>query len=80
MEPRRRNPLRRYPMAVCIGVWHFGLTQPTRPKDKSVEQPWVFGLCPDWAVAVVAMAGITNKEAAMKRNDSDIAFSPSYTF
>ena len=27
MEPRRRNPLRRYPTAVCISVWHFGLTQ-----------------------------------------------------
>ena len=37
MEPRRRNPLRRYPTAVCISVWHFGLTQ---SKDESVEQPW----------------------------------------
>ena len=27
MEPRRRNPLRRYPTAVCISVLHFGLTQ-----------------------------------------------------
>ena len=26
MEPRRRNPLRRYPTAVCISVLHFGLT------------------------------------------------------
>jgi hypothetical protein len=28
MESRRRNPLRRYPTAVCISVLHFGLTQP----------------------------------------------------
>jgi hypothetical protein len=27
MEPRRRNPLRRYPAAVCISLLHFGLTQ-----------------------------------------------------
>ncbi len=27
MEPRRRNPLRRYPTAVPMSVWHFGLTQ-----------------------------------------------------
>ena len=40
MDPRRRKPLRRYPTAVCIGVWHVKLTQPTQPKDKSVEQPW----------------------------------------
>ena len=30
MEPRRRNPLRRYPTAVCISVLHFGLTSPRR--------------------------------------------------
>jgi hypothetical protein len=32
MEPRRRNPLRRNPMVVCIAVWHFGLTKPTSPR------------------------------------------------
>jgi hypothetical protein len=36
MEPRRRNPLRRYPTAVCISLLHFGLTV----QDESVEQPW----------------------------------------
>ena len=36
MESRRRNPLRRYPTAVCISVLHFG-THPVQ--DESVEQP-----------------------------------------
>ena len=31
MEPRRRNPLRRHPTAVCFGVWHFRLTRPSQP-------------------------------------------------
>ena len=38
MEPRRRNPLRRYPTAVCISVWHFGLTQ---PKTRALNSPGV---------------------------------------
>ena len=36
MEPRRRNPLRRYPTAVCISVWHFGLTQ---SKTRALNSP-----------------------------------------
>ena len=36
MEPRCRNPLRRYPTAVCISVWHFGLTQ---PKTRALNSP-----------------------------------------
>ena len=32
MEPRRRNPLRRYPTAVCISVLHFGLTSPRQER------------------------------------------------
>ena len=36
MEPRRRNPLRRYPTAVCISVLHFGLTQ---PKTRALNSP-----------------------------------------
>jgi len=38
MEPRRRNPLRRYPTAVCISVWHFGLTQ---SKTRALNSPGV---------------------------------------
>ena len=40
MEPRRRNPLRRYPTAVCISVLHF---EHHPVQDESVEQPW--GIC-----------------------------------
>ena len=36
MEPRRRNPLRRYPTAVCISVWHFELTQ---SKTRALNSP-----------------------------------------
>ena len=36
MEARRRNPLRRYPTAVCISVLHFGLTQ---PKTRALNSP-----------------------------------------
>ena len=36
MEPRRRNPLRRYPTAVCISVLHFGLTQ---SKTRALNSP-----------------------------------------
>ena len=36
MEPRRRNPLRRYPTAVCISVLHFGLT---RSKTRALNSP-----------------------------------------
>jgi hypothetical protein len=36
MKPRRRNPLRRYPTAVCISVWHFGLT---RSKTRALNSP-----------------------------------------
>ena len=36
MESRRRNPLRRYPTAVCISVLHFGLTQ---PKTRALNSP-----------------------------------------
>ena len=38
MEARRRNPLRRYPTAVCISVWHFGLTQ---SKTRALNSPVV---------------------------------------
>ena len=38
MEPRRRNPLRRYPTAVCISVLHFGLTQ---SKTRALNSPGV---------------------------------------
>ena len=41
MEPRRRNPLRRSPTAVCISVLHFGLTQ---PKTRALNGPAKFGL------------------------------------
>ena len=41
MEPRRRNPLRRYPTAVCIRVWHFGLTQ---SKTRALNSPGVGSL------------------------------------
>ena len=43
MEPRRRNPLRRYPTAVCISVLHFGLTQ---SKTRALNSP-VFKLRSD---------------------------------
>jgi hypothetical protein len=33
---RRRNPLRRYPTAVCISVLHFGLTQ---SKTRALNSP-----------------------------------------
>jgi hypothetical protein len=36
MEPRRRNPLRRYPAAVCISLLHFGLTQ---SKTRALNSP-----------------------------------------
>ena len=36
MESRRRNPLRRYPTAVCISVLHFGLTQ---SKTRALNSP-----------------------------------------
>ena len=36
MEPRRRNPLRRYPKVVCISVWHFGLTH---SKTRALNSP-----------------------------------------
>jgi hypothetical protein len=36
MEPRRRNPLRRYPTAVCISVLHSGLTQ---SKTRALNSP-----------------------------------------
>ena len=40
MEPRRRNPLRHYPTAVCISVLHFGLTRPeTRALNSPDRQP-----------------------------------------
>jgi hypothetical protein len=39
MEPRRRNPLRRYPTAVCISVLHFGLTQSKTRALNSPEMP-----------------------------------------
>jgi len=39
MEPRRRNPLRRSPTAVCISVLHFGLTQPTRALNGPEPNP-----------------------------------------
>ena len=39
MEPRRRNPLRRYPTAVCISVLHFGLTQ---SKTRALNGPGSF--------------------------------------
>ena len=39
MEPRRRNPLRRYPTAVCISVLHFGLTQ---SKTRALNNPAPF--------------------------------------
>ena len=40
MELRRRNPLRRYPTAVCISVLHFGLTQSkTRALNSPALQP-----------------------------------------
>ena len=40
MESRRRNPLRRYPTAVCISVLHFGLTQSkTRALNSPALQP-----------------------------------------
>ena len=38
MEPRRRNPLRRYPTAVCISVLHSGLTQ---SKTRALNSPGV---------------------------------------
>jgi hypothetical protein len=45
MEPRRRNPLRRYPTAVCISVWHFGLTQSkTRALNSPGGDPHATGL------------------------------------
>ena len=41
MEPRRRNPLRRYPTAVCISVLHSGLTQ---SKTRALNSPgWPAG-------------------------------------
>ena len=44
MEPRRRNPLRRYPTAVCISVLHFGLTQSkTRALNSPDGTPCLFG-------------------------------------
>ena len=36
MEPRRRNPLRRYPTAVCISVLHSELTQ---SKTRALNSP-----------------------------------------
>ena len=39
MEPRRRNPLRRYPTAVCISVLHSGLTQSKTRALNSPERP-----------------------------------------
>ena len=36
MDPRRRNPLRRYPTAVCISVLHFELT---RSKMRALNSP-----------------------------------------
>ena len=40
MEPRRRNPLRRYPAAVCISLLHFGLTQSkTRALNSPADAP-----------------------------------------
>jgi N6-adenosine-specific RNA methylase IME4 len=36
MEPRRRNPLRRYPTAVCISVLHSGLTH---SKTRALNSP-----------------------------------------
>ena len=38
-EPRRRNPLCRYPTAVCISVWHFGLTRSKPPKKRALNSP-----------------------------------------
>jgi len=38
MEPRRRNPLRRYPTEVCISVLHFGLTQ---SKTRALNSPGI---------------------------------------
>jgi CheY-like chemotaxis protein len=50
MESRRRNPLRRYPTAVCISVLHFGLTQ---PKTRALNSP---GEHPDISVVVTDIA------------------------
>ena len=38
MESRRRNPLRRYPTAVCISVLHFGLTH---SKTRALNSPGI---------------------------------------
>ena len=55
MEPRRRNPLRRYPTAVCISVWHFGLTQ---SKTRALNMaPSTFGKAPAWALVAISIAG-----------------------
>jgi hypothetical protein len=55
MEPRRRNPLRRYPTAVCISVLHFGLTQ---SKTRALNSP---GSLPQ---------ALNNIVARLKGNDS----------
>lgn len=53
MEPRRRNPLRRYPTAVCISVLHFGLTQ---SKARALNSPEQFDYFSIEAVAVAHFA------------------------
>ena len=48
MEPRRRNPLRRYPAAVCISLLHFGLTQSkTRALNSPAAEVGSLGSCPE---------------------------------
>ena len=60
MEPRRRNPLRRYPTAVCISVLHFGLAG---AQDKSVEWPCISpepSSLGDWGRANPLTAAVIN--------------------
>jgi hypothetical protein len=38
-----QESLRRYPMAVCVSVWHFGLTQ---SKNRALNSPDLGADCP----------------------------------
>jgi len=58
MESRRRNPLRRYPTAVCISVLHFGLTH---SKTRALNSP----VSTAQTVSVIAHSGLSGSCSGM---------------
>jgi hypothetical protein len=69
MESRRRNPLCRYPTAVCISVLHFGLTQ---PKTRALNSPgftsyWIAISLHVIATVLVLMASAFDSSHAYKQ-------------